>query len=598
MAAANSKWIEEAATTALSQVFLSCPILSPFINRNDRTPSWDGAVFVYQNAAQKKEDLLGRVPIQVKGTQKLLTSDTASFPCSVADLRNYCNDGGCIFFLVSVPSVIGEADIYYSSLQVFDLKRKLDEIGNQKSCTIKLTRFPSKDINEISAIFTSFIENSRKQASFIKHKLVSLEELTRNGVTIESLTFNASGIGLNELNLGKYLSSHDFYLYAKPKGLDIEIPVDKVCNATVVKRVDAKVTVRDVEYYPFYTVVYYKEGAAHHIQLGKGIAIKLDLSSKKFNISFKASGTLSDLIQDASCYIDIIESREVAFNGEKLAFSNPNWEGLSKSKKRLRYYKDVKKMLDTLGVTEELQCDNLTAKDEEKIRSFVAAILYNKKFGFPGIESPSIYGAFSIANLSIWIWAIRKEDGYYQIKSFFDAQQFAFFEESDTAHAHPIPASQYFLLDKTAFAHASNMNYDAILKSITSLAPSPKFIPYTTDLLLEIIRAYDEQTNKDGKLLELADSLCTWLSTFENEKNDPVIRLNHLQIIKRKRSFVPQEIIELSGFTNASYPAEVRCSAYLLLGDNCEAQKCFAELSPSMQETFISLPIFHFANFQ
>lgn len=597
MAAANSKWIEEAATTALSQVFLSCPILSPFINRNDRTPSWDGAVFVYQNAAQKKEDLLGKVPIQVKGTQKLLTSDTASFPCSVADLRNYCNDGGCIFFLVSVPSVIGEADIYYSSLQVFDLKRKLDEIGNQKSCTIKLTRFPSKDINEISAIFTSFIENSRKQASFIKHKLVSLEELTRNGVTIESLTFNASGIGLNELNLGKYLSSHDFYLYAKPKGLDIEIPVDKVCNATVVKRVDAKVTVRDVEYYPFYTVVY-KEGAAHHIQLGKGIAIKLDLSSKKFNISFKASGTLSDLIQDASCYIDIIESREVAFNGEKLAFSNPNWEGLSKSKKRLRYYKDVKKMLDTLGVTEELQCDNLTAKDEEKIRSFVAAILYNKKFGFPGIESPSIYGAFSIANLSIWIWAIRKEDGYYQIKSFFDAQQFAFFEESDTAHAHPIPASQYFLLDKTAFAHASNMNYDAILKSITSLAPSPKFIPYTTDLLLEIIRAYDEQTNKDGKLLELADSLCTWLSTFENEKNDPVIRLNHLQIIKRKRSFVPQEIIELSGFTNASYPAEVRCSAYLLLGDNCEAQKCFAELSPSMQETFISLPIFHFANFQ
>ena len=597
MAAANSKWIEEAAINALDRVFLSCPILSPHTNRNDRTPSWDGFVLVYQNASHKNENLLGRVPIQVKGTKKSVTSDTASFSCRVADLRNYYNDGGCIFFLVSVPSVIGEASIYYSSLLVFDLKRKLDEIGNQKNCSIELTRFPSKDINEISTIFTSFIENSRKQASFIGKKLVSLEELTRNGVGIESLTFNASGIGLNEFNLGKYLSSHNFYLYAKPKGLDIEIPVDKVCNATVVKRVDAKASVRDVEYYPFYTVVY-KEGAAHHIQLGKGITIKLDLSSKKFNINFKASGTLSDRIQDASCYIDIIESREVVFNGEKLAFSNPNWEGLSKSKERLRYYKDVKKMLDTLGVTEELQCDNLTAKDEEKIRSFVAAILYNKKLGFPGIESPSIYGAFSIANLSIWIWAIRQEDGGYQIKSFFDTQQFAFFEESDTAHAHPVPASQYFLLDKTAFVHASNMNYDAILKSITSLAPSPKFIPYTTDLLLEIIRAYDEQTNKDGKLLELADSLCTWLSTFEREENDPVIRLNHLQIIKRKRSFIPQEIIELSGFTNASYPAEVRCSAYLLLGDNCEAQKCFAELSPSMQEMFISLPIYHFANFQ
>lgn len=255
-------------------------------------------------------------------------------------------------------------------------------------------------------------------------------------------------------------------------------------------------------------------------------------------------------------------------------------------------------MLDALGVAEELQCDNLTEKDEENIRNFVAAILYNKKISFPGIEGSPIYGAFLIANLSIWIWAVRQEDGYYQIKSFFDTQQFAFFKENDTAHAHPIPASQYFLLDKTAFVHASNMNYDTILNSITSLAPSPKFIPYTTDLLLEILRAYDEQTDKDGKLLELADSLCTWLSTFESEENDPVIRLNHLQIIKRKRSFITQEIIELSGFTNASYPAEVRCSAYLLLGDNSEAQKCFAELSPSMQEMFISLPIYHFANFQ
>ena len=68
MAAANSKWIEEAAINALDRVFLSCPILSPHTNRNDRTPSWDGFVLVYQNASHKNENLLGRVPIQVKGT--------------------------------------------------------------------------------------------------------------------------------------------------------------------------------------------------------------------------------------------------------------------------------------------------------------------------------------------------------------------------------------------------------------------------------------------------------------------------------------------------------------------------------------------------
>lgn len=83
MAAANSKWIEEAAINALDRVFLSCPILSPHTNRNDRTPSWDGFVLVYQNASHKNENLLGRVPIQVKGTKSLLLQTQHLFPAGL-----------------------------------------------------------------------------------------------------------------------------------------------------------------------------------------------------------------------------------------------------------------------------------------------------------------------------------------------------------------------------------------------------------------------------------------------------------------------------------------------------------------------------------
>ena len=48
---------------------------------------------------QKKENLAGRVPIQIKGTEKVIVSDTATFSCSVADLNNYYKDGGCVFSL-------------------------------------------------------------------------------------------------------------------------------------------------------------------------------------------------------------------------------------------------------------------------------------------------------------------------------------------------------------------------------------------------------------------------------------------------------------------------------------------------------------------
>jgi hypothetical protein len=79
----------------------------------------------------------------------------------------------------------------------------------------------------MASIFMSFVENSRKQTSFIGKEIVSLEQLEKKGVGIESLSFNTLGVGLNIDNIGTFISTHDFYLYAKPKGLDIAIPDEK-----------------------------------------------------------------------------------------------------------------------------------------------------------------------------------------------------------------------------------------------------------------------------------------------------------------------------------------------------------------------------------
>ena len=96
---ANTKRIEESATTSLKAALLRCPILDSYIDSNDKTPSWDGTVFVYKSEKKKKDNLAGRVPIQIKGTEKVIVSDTAAFSCSIADLKNYYKDGGCIFSL-------------------------------------------------------------------------------------------------------------------------------------------------------------------------------------------------------------------------------------------------------------------------------------------------------------------------------------------------------------------------------------------------------------------------------------------------------------------------------------------------------------------
>lgn len=592
MATSNNKRIEETATTALKAALLQCPILDSYIDSNDKTPSWDGTVFVYRTGKQKKTNLLGRAPIQVKGTEQVIISDTASFSCKVSDLNNYYRDGGCVFFLISVDTSASTAKIFYASLHVFDLKKILNDAGKQKTTTIKLEKFPQDDSNEMASIFMSFVENSRKQTSFIGKEIVSLEQLEKKGVGIESLSFNTSGVGLNIDNIGSFISTHDFYLYAKPKGLDIDIPVEKVCNAIVSKPVHGKVRVRDTEYFPSYSVLY--EKGEPILRVGKGISISLNQQNRKVTVSFRPTGTLSDFIQDASCFIDIIESKEITLNGVRLPFDGMSEVDLSKYTDRLHYYIDVKKMLDLLGVTEELQCGGLTDKDEINIRNFVNAVLYNRRIGFPDAKDSVIHGPIKIANLSIWIWATRQEDGYYQLENFFDSHSIALFEGDDTTQSNPIPASHYLLLNKEAFVHASNMDYEVVKSDICLMKSHPLLIECTTFMMLNILRGYDEQKEKDMRLLELAEAVCSWLSLDKEAAENPILRLNQLQIEKRRRSLTTQEVIELGKLTGTEYPASIRCGAYLLMDDSAEAQKCLDELPPETQKEFITFPICHF----
>lgn len=591
MAKANNKRIEEAATTALKAALLLCPLLDSYVDSNDKTPSWDGTVFVYRNEVQKKSDLVGRVPIQIKGTETVLVGNEASFSCSVSDLRNYYNDGGCIFFLISVNPSNGSSRIYYASLLVYDLKKALNDAGKQKNKTIKLSSFPVNDTNEMSAIFLSFIENSRKQMSFIGKELPSLEQLEKSGVSIESLTFNTSGFGLDLTNIGNYISSHDFYLYAKPKGVDVEIPVDKVKNAIVSRTISGKVCVKNVEYYSEYRVVSQK--GRSQFQIGKGISLSLNEETQKMTLSFKASGTLSDYILDGRFFVAAVENAEITLNGGKLPFNDADNIDLSDHKERLHYYEDIKKMLDILGVTEELQISQLSQNDEKNIRNFVNAILYNKKIGFPNADGSTVHGAFKIANLSIWIWATKKEDGYYQIESFFTPHQVALFESTDDELLHPICASQYLLLNKDAFAHTSNMDYEAVKTDICAMDQHPLLLDSVTNFLLNILCGYDLQKQGDAELLDLAESVCDWLKDCSNV-NDNIWLLNKLQITKRRRNLSITEIIELGRLTESRNTPNIRCGAYLLLGETEQAQLCFNELPIETQTEFATYPICHF----
>lgn len=449
MPSTNTKRIEESATTALKAALLRCPILESYIDLNDRTPSWDGTVFVYKSEKTRKENLAGRVPIQIKGTEKIIVSDTATFSCKVADLNNYYKDGGCVFFLVSVDLNSGKSRIFYKTLLVVDLDKIIKRAGKQKASTIHLSLFPT-EANEISSIFMEFTDNVHKQMSFIGKDIPTFDSLEANGAEITSLTFTASGVGLTRDQIPQFLSTHDFYLYAKVKGLDVDVPIEKVTNAIISKSVDGEVRIKDRCFFSAYRVVY--ENGNPIIRIGKGISVALKAEENRITVHTDRPDTLSDFILEEDFFLELAEHGEITLNGAKISLSGVVLPDLQERKKNLEYCRDVKKMLDYLGVTEELYLDDLSENDVKNLQNFTGAVLYNRKIRLPNMKQEQLYGAFRIANLAIWIWATRQSDGLYSIDSFFKLHQVALFAEGDVYLKKPIQASQFVLFDKKGWS--------------------------------------------------------------------------------------------------------------------------------------------------
>ena len=252
-------------------------------------------------------------------------------------------------------------------------------------------------------------------------------------------------------------------------------------------------------------------------------------------------------------------------------------------------------MLELLGVTEELQIDSISSQDESNLKNFVGAVLYNRKIGFPNMMDKIFCAPFKIANLVIWILAERNHKGLYSVENFFSPRQVAMFTPDDIKHKNPFPISQFLSLDKSAFIHTSNMNYELVYQDVTQKELKPETVDRYVFWLLDILSAYDEQKQKDPLLLGFAEKICDWLQV-QGLTDGNIMLLNKLQIVKRRRKLNPSEIVELAKLTVPDCLPNIRCGVYLLLDDQVAAQRCFDEMDKETQKTFLTYPICFFGN--
>ena len=130
----NSIKIEKSGISFLKNMIRLHTLMDEFLQDNDKEPSWDGDIILYSNADLKVENILYRVPTQVKSKndENLLNRKMITYPVEYKHLRNYFNDNGVCYFVIIISNNGKKAAIFYNTLTPIKLQSLLEGKENKK----------------------------------------------------------------------------------------------------------------------------------------------------------------------------------------------------------------------------------------------------------------------------------------------------------------------------------------------------------------------------------------------------------------------------------------------------------------------------------
>ena len=583
---------EKIATNHVELAISKAGHLVSHINSNDKEPSWDGDVEVYKKSGHvhAKADLILKVPVQVKGHIKPnLKKKSIKYSIQYSDLRNYLYVGGTIFFVVYFDKEDEHYTIYYVGLLPFDLKKMLkDYKGDFSKCkSIELKVFPTKK-EDIDDIFLNFAHHMNRQRAAINSALLSFDsDLPTNTI---SLGYSTSAAKHYDLPLD-YFFDHETYIYAVlPQ--KVELPIAHLdCIELFSFTRDAPISIDSKVYFESYTVTRSKSSTV--IRFGKGIQMSFSTAQSlptKFN--FTLSGTLSERIKDAEFMVAALSAHHYEINGGKIAFSEADCANLPTLQKKLSFLLDVKKTLEAVHATADLDCSSLSVTDNTNLSILRAALIDKEPIKM--CSSQSLLRSCHIANLELLLWVVPTEENseYHNINDFnYVPLIYREFDKNDKEY----PSTHFVMLNKDAMLKYCNIDYNALLDAVQHVPFSKDYSHSLNALLLEMLKAYDESKNSRIELLSTATTLALWIKDSDPYTEHPIAILNYLQSVKRSRTLTSTEQAEILSLIEAAQDNEsIYVGAYLLLDNPVAAKIHFDKLPEESQKFFESCPIYHF----
>ncbi len=585
----NNTVIEMTSINKLEDALLRTRQIEPEIHQVDKTPSWDGEVRLYKSRDNfNKNNLYGRIPIQVKGTWvKKFQKNRAKFQADVSDLRNYMHDGGAIFFDIQIKD-FDDYKIYYTLLLPFDLRKILEKVGNQQTKQIKLEVFPHKYLDGILRTFIDFIDNKRKQAKLLPN-LCSVDDL--KNIEVDQLEFSVPSIGVKSKDEAfEVLLQKPIYIYAKPKGIEASFAVDKIRPTKVVMHQDAIIRVKGEVLFSSINIIKEHGGAK---QFGIGPGVIMTLNEDKIHIDFSNKGTLREQIASLKFLSALTQKEKIEVGNNIIDCSSFNFDCCTSEeiRERLLGLQCIDEMLKKLHVKKDLDIDRLTEKEINFINFLIGGIIEGRPVPFV-IKDNVGCSKITFGNITVALSFKKNQNGTgFFISNFFKKNTLVLADDEKPQEDWKT-VSPYIMMTVDLFKIIDNADISEIVCSVKEHSYTEEYGEQVILLVLELLKLYDSQEKKDSIILDTVLQLLEFLKVNSKENiNDELIEINRLQTEKRRRKLTKQENLYLMSMKAKGIPILYQLAANILLGSFQEAQLIYDQLDETERSGFDTFPI-------
>ncbi|MCC0662489.1 hypothetical protein [Clostridioides sp. ZZV15-6597] len=572
------------------------------IQSNDKTPSWDGELFLYKKNKiekencldNKKENLLKKINIQLKANEvKKLSGKKRTFSMNVSDLRNYYNNEGVILFVVEIESV-NKMKVYCRNLLPVDLINILNEIDrnkkNQLTKSVELYELRFEN-NHFERIVNSFYRNINKQTKNLVDKQIELSERDKE-----------ISIDIAEIDNRYDLFNRGVYAYKPLKHEDLDT-IDLPCvNKLYLKELNTKAIVdifikNNIYKNNEYILTLNKNN--HKITINNFIVIYIyrildeKLINKSIDINFtikEPSGTVDSHLNNLKMLLDIFKYKKVLIKefSTKDELIDLDLKTMPCEEndliENILFFEDFKNLLDILEIKQEnFLLDNMSHEDYGKINTLINIFINNKTIKRKNMSKDSGFTYMKINEKKIILYKIETDNSWNLINIFDEKNKLTITQKEGDMQCSP-----YILLN---YNDMDSINFDVNKATINikKYKKTPEYTDRVMSYILELIKYYDKVLIKEY-LIEALE-LLEWI---ENEIDVDINKINKYQIVKRIRNFSIDEILDLDNIKRKnSKDIMIQCAINILIEKSEEAKNNMNNMSKELLNKFKLYPIYN-----